>query len=66
MVIGWIITRTYGSGFTEFLQLSDQNLGWTNTGRQCTIFRDRDCAHAVIQQLKADYRIDLVPVEAYC
>jgi hypothetical protein len=66
MVIGWIITKTYGSGFTEFLQLSDQNLKWTEVSRQCTIFRDQPTADAVIQQLAADERVELVPVEAHC
>lgn len=66
MTIGWIITRTYGSGFTEFLALSNEMLAWSNTGKQATIFRDRAAAESVLDQLKNDHRIDLVPVEAFC
>jgi hypothetical protein len=65
MIVGWIVSKTYGSGFTEFLQLSDQNIQWTGSGRQATIFRDRESADQVIEQLKHDHRIDLMPVETY-
>lgn len=66
MTLGWIITRTYGSGFTEFLSLKEESMGWSNAGRNATIFRDRPLAENVLNLLKDDARVDLVPVEAYC
>lgn len=65
MTIGWIITKTYGSGFTEFLSLKQEALDWSKVGNRATIFRDRPSAQRVLVQLKNDHRIDLVPVEAH-
>lgn len=66
MTIGWIITKTYGSGFTEFLTLGNEQLKWSSNGKAATIFRDQDSARDILSQLKNDDRIELVPVEAYC
>jgi len=66
MVIGWIIVRTYSSGFTDFLVVNDQTLEWTSHCRQSTVFRDQTRAQHVLDQLKQDDRIELVPVEAHC
>jgi hypothetical protein len=66
MTLGWIITRTYGSGFTDFISLNEDSMGWSNSGRNATIFRDRAMAENVLGLLKEDPRVELVPVEAYC
>jgi hypothetical protein len=66
MVIGWVITKSYLSGYTEYLLLSEDAIQWSTVSKNCTILRDRTQAEGIMSQLRADKTpIELVPVEIH-
>jgi hypothetical protein len=66
MVIGWVITKSYFSGHTEYLTLSEDAIQWSTISKNSTILRDRTQAESIMSQLRADKTpIELVPVEIH-
>jgi hypothetical protein len=70
MIIGWIITKNHASGYTEFVEYRDDNIGcqvykFFDKPSMATIFRIKPDSLFDLICKECNDDIEMVPVECY-
>jgi len=59
--IGYLVVKTYGSGYSEFLQFDD-TIKWLHPAKNATIFKNKETAVEVMGNLENSQKLHLEPV----
>ena len=61
--IGWVISKSYASGFVEFLCLKEDEISWSGAASNATLIKDQGKAKEIVGNLKDYKEVEILRVE---